>query len=100
MSSSQETTLLTTLRITFTTFLRVPSCKSSTSSGWLVKGVVLTLPLTARLTLLSPFKKGSGLKEYRGGSGLLKRSGILGTSENLLVAILSLLGEGLLTRLN
>lgn len=33
LSSSAGTTLLTTLRTTFTTFLRVPPCKSSVSSG-------------------------------------------------------------------
>ncbi len=100
VSSSAGTTLLTTLRTTFTTFLRVPPSKSSVSSGWLALAVVLILPLRLPLILLSPFCKGSGLKVASGGSGLLKRSGILGTSENFLVAILSLLGDGLLTRLN
>ncbi len=63
VSSSAGTTLLTTLRTTFTTFLRVPPCKSSVSSGWLALAVVLTLPLRVPFILLSPFCKGSGLKE-------------------------------------
>lgn len=94
VSSSEGITLLTTLRTTFTTFFRVPP--SSVSSGWLA--LIKVLPLSAPLTLLSPFRTGSGLKGARGGSGLLNRSGILGTSEVLLTATLFLLGEGLLTR--
>lgn len=109
-SSSVGRTFLTTRRTTFTTFLRVRPWSSVVSVGLVVVHAPLAVPLTTLLPIMpfcscTLFITGSGLRGACRGSGLLNRSNIFGGGSGLLkrsgtvTGVLTLGGEGLLTRL-